>query len=95
MACSTANQCYRSNRNTFVYDRNSILLGNILSRFYQIFSKAGHLIIYILTENIQITVGTVQQVYSHSNGTYIQIFFLYHLIGFENLGYINHSNTVF
>ena len=95
MTCRSANQSNRSNGDTLVHDRNTVFLRDILPGLHQILGQACHLIIYILTENIQITVGAVQQVNTHGNGTHVQIFLLYHLIGFENLGYINHSNSCF
>ena len=44
----------------------------------------------VLTELIEIGRCAIQKVDTHGDGTHIEILLLYHLIGFDNLRYIDH-----
>ena len=67
-----------------------------------VFTAGGHqmlglfadLVIDVLTENVEVGVGTIEQVYAHGYCAHVQVFLLYHFVGFENLVYVNHNDSV-
>ncbi len=59
--------------------------------FTRFFGKTCNLVMYILTELLQIGRSAVQEVDTHGDGAHIEVLLLYHLVGFDNLRYIDHT----
>ena len=90
IACRAAHQRYWRYRYTLVHDRNTELLGYILSRPHEVFRETRYLVVYVVTELVEIAVGTVEQIDAHSDGAHVKVLTLYHLIGLKDLKNIYH-----
>ena len=87
--CSS-HQSHRSDRNSFIYNRNTVFSGNIFPSLHQIFRQCGDLFIYFAIYLVKIGIHTIQKTDSQCDRSHIQIFLFDHLIGFIYLKHINH-----
>ena len=91
LAGCAAHQSRRSDGNTLVYDRDTVLCGDILARFHQIFGQRSNLGIHFFADHINIRIDTIQKTDTHGNGTHIQVLLVNHFICFVYLKNINHA----
>ncbi len=72
----------RSNGNTFMNNRNTVLGLNVLAGFYQKLSRLGNLVVDIAAELVNIRMSTVTEGNAHGNGADIQLVLRNHAVGF-------------
>ena len=58
-ACRSTDKCNWSNRNSFIYNRNTDFLTDFISRFYKFLCLFCNLFINFFVQSVQITVNTV------------------------------------
>ena len=66
-------------------------MGDVLSGLYQIGCQSCDFIINIVTGDLNVVAAAVKQADAHGNGAYIQVLMFDHLIGFDDLGNIDHK----
>ena len=72
----------RSNGNTLMNNRNTVLGLNIFAGFYQKLSRLGNLVVDIAAELVNIRMSTVTEGNAHGNGADIQLVLRNHAVGF-------------
>ena len=78
------NQTDRSNRNSFIYNRNTIFAFDFAGSFYKISRTCCNLIINFIAFYVNIIRSTIKQTYAHCNRADVQMLFLYHSDGLCN-----------
>ena len=87
---STADKRDGSYRDTFVDDRNTVVLFDSFSCFYQILCLFCDLVIDLVTEAVFVLAYAVEERDAHSYGTDIQVLLAYHIYRFKYVFCIDH-----
>ena len=80
-AAGTAHQGDGGDTDAFVDNGDAKLLGNVFARLDEVASKGRNLLVYLLTRDRQVLVGTIEQTDAHRDGADIEILLLNHLVG--------------
>ena len=80
----------RCDADSFIYDRNTVLLFDEFTGFHQVLGLAVNLVINLFAGLVDVAVTAVQERNTHGDGTDIQVFLLNHGYGFQYVIHVYH-----